>query len=297
MKTKTVMGFVTFSAIVGGSAYLIYRYKKNKEEGVEEGPITLDEARAMTALREQAKNSSVQVGEMLGMNREEIEEIIDDSHDTAGYNESFNTDKITKENEKSTYFDDVDFNIPLADTITEEEKKLRYDPNSTQALHQFMKMELAESLPMDPSYQAMVRLFDFPFEPKNDGDNILFTQLIDYRAQFFGMGSKWTQAITMADVILHYARLTDYNVGAGVWHWVEHMVISGDFIDIQDSIQIGDVIERLNNHTHFNEEMQTFGLFALDRYQMDEASKVARQNLDPSLTYEIEFNVFLQGCI
>lgn len=291
------MGFVTFSAIVGGSAYLIYRYKKNKAEGVEEAPMTLEEARALTALREQAKKSSVQVGEAFGMNREEIEAIVDDAHDTAGFNESFNTDKIKNENEKSTYYDDVDYNIPLADTITEEEKKLRYDPNSTQALHQFMKMELAEGLPMDPSYQAMVRLFDFPFEPKNDGDHILFTQLIDYRAQFFGMPSRWTQAITMADVIAHYARLTDFNVGNGIWHWVEHMVMSGDFIDNVTSHNIGEIIERLNNHTHFNEDMQTFGIFALDRYQMDEASKVARQNLDPSLTYEIEFNVFLQGCI
>lgn len=300
MNTKKILGIVTITVIVGGTIYAI---KKSKDiQRTDEAVISLDEARAMMRLRQEAEKSTAQVAERFEMTEEEIEELVDDAREEVNWNASFEVKPEDRADSieggvSPSFYDDVDYNIPLAEIMTEEDKVLRFEPNSQKALEQYIKMELAEWLPMEPSYQAMLRLSSFPFEPKNDGDHILLTQIIDYRAGFFGMASIWTQQVSFADVILHYARLTDFNCGGGVRSWVDHILEHNQFDDLRTSAQIDEAIDRLNDHTYFNEELVTFGLFGLTRDQMDDAARVAHMNIDKQLTYEIEYNVFLQSCL
>ena len=178
-----------------------------------------------------------------------------------------------------------------------EELELRHDPNSVEAKHQFIRMELADWTPMDYGYRVMLKLFDFPFVPQNDGDEMLRTQLIDFRVQFFGFNSRWVKDISMADVIIHYARAAEFNCGESMRYWVEYFLDFNGFDDEMASHTIDKIINQHNAHAYFNEERATFGLFGLTRESMNQAIAIANRNIDRSVTYEIEFNEFLKSCI
>ncbi len=178
-----------------------------------------------------------------------------------------------------------------------EDKTLRYDPNSADAKHQFIRMELADWEPNHDVYRILLQLFEFTFIPKNNGDEILRTQIIDYKVQFFGFNSKWNKEISFADVILHYARAAEFNCGESVSYWVEYFLEFNEIEWDSTSQHIDDILDRLNNHSYFNEERQTFGLFGLTRESMDQAIRIANMSVDGAVTYEIEFNEFLKSCI
>jgi hypothetical protein len=178
-----------------------------------------------------------------------------------------------------------------------EDKTLRYDPNSIDAKHQFIRMELADWQPDNDVYRILLQLFEFTFVPRNRGDEILRTQIMDYKVQFFGYNSKWNKEISFADVILHYARAAEFNCGESIPYWVEYFLEFNEIEWDSTSQHIDMILDRLNTHSYFNEERQTFGLFGLTRESMDNAIKIANRNVDRSVTYEIEFNEFLKSCI
>lgn len=296
MNLRYILGTVTIVVIIGGTIYAI---KKSKDaEKLEGEEITVEEAKAMVARGRVAEAEST-YEKTYGFNPgdeedrkvvkvravteeceedldEDIEEIIDDSREMAEYNASFVN--ATRDN-------------------NEEEEELRYEPNSMDARNQFIKMELAEWRPLEDVYQTMMKLFDFPFNPQNDGDDMLRTQIIDYRVQFFGFGSKWSKEVTIADVILHYARSAEFNCGEDLRYWVAYFLDFNELDFTMASHEIDEVLSRLNSHTYFNEERQTFGLFGLTRESMDQAIRIANRNIDRSVTYELEFNEFLKSTL
>lgn len=291
MNRKQIFGLVTITAIVGGTGYCVYKYLKDKEKGEVEAPISLEEARAIVeenkVKAESSFNRAVEVAQEIGMTDDELDDLLDEAREEASWNSSFA--------QGYDFYDGVDYNRPLSEYITEEDKKLRFDPNTIQARDQFIKMELAELLPSSREYQLMKRLFDFPFEPLNDGDDILLTQLEDYRQEFFGPTSKWTTTVSMADVICHYARLLDFNVGEGVGHWIVELSSNTGINEISSSNEIGRIVETLNQHNHsLNDEGIQWGIFALHPYDMQNAQNIADSTIDGEVTYEIEFNEFLK---
>jgi hypothetical protein len=178
-----------------------------------------------------------------------------------------------------------------------EDIELRYDPNSRDARNQFIRMELAEWRPLEDNYQTLLRLFDFPFKPQNDGDELMATQVIDYRVRFFGFGSRWCKEVTVADIIMHYSRKAEFNCGENVRYWADYFLEFNELDFTKANHEIDEVLLRLNSHTYFNEERATFGLFGLTRECMDQAIRIANGNVDRSVTYEIEFNEFLKSCV
>lgn len=193
--------------------------------------------------------------------------------------------------------DDSSWEQPIISTIPEEDKVLRYEPSSAEAKNQFIRMELAEWAPSESTYGIMLELFNFPFDPTNDGDVDLRMNLKDYRAQFFGFDSKWINNISYADVILHYARTATFNCDENVRFWVEYFLEFNEIDMGTPSHVIDNLLKQLNTHKYFNEERQTFGLFGLTRESMDSAIQIANRNIDRSVTYEIEFNEFLKSCL
>ena len=177
-----------------------------------------------------------------------------------------------------------------------EDKTLRHNPNSVEAKHQYIRMELADWEPNHDVYRFLIQLFEFPFVPQNDGDELLRTQIIDHKVQFFGWNSKWNREVSFADVIFHYARRASYDCGETVQYWVEYFL---DFIEWDwdtTSAQIDSLLQKLQSHTYFFEHKQTFGLFGLSREYMDNAHRIAANNFDNSVTFEIEYNEFLKSC-
>lgn len=304
MNWKYIMGTATILMIVGGTIYAIKK-SKDLDKIDEDVVITAEQARLeVEAMRRQAKMEE---------HAQEFEELVDDIRDTANFNRSFMPYDDREVEEFEEMIDDIyietnaildemeeeleDDEYLLEDTDIEEDGELRYEPSSIDARNQFIRMELAEWAPLEDTYQTMLRLFDIPFEPKNDGDWDLKTVIIDFRVQFFGFGSRWAKEVTIADVILHYARAATFNCDESVKYWTEYFL---DFNELDLTVPshiIDENIDLLNNHAYFNEERQTFGLFGLTREGMDQAIKIASRNIDSSVTYEIEFNEFLKSCL
>lgn len=296
MKLKHILGTVTIIAIIGGTIYAI---KKHKDlEKTEGEAISLDEARAIVADK--------------GL--EEVIEVKKLTENEEPY-KSYDTVKVYRyldeleEDEDEDEYEDIDettdgpsideggWEVGSKYTNNEEDEELRFEPNSKEAREQYIKMELAEWIPLEDTYETLLRLFDFPFKPKNDGDHILMTQIIDFKVQFFGFESKWAREVSIADIILHYARAAEFNCGESVRYWAEYFLDFNELDYTQPSHEIDDILDSLNSHAYFNEERQTFGLFGLTRESMDQAIKIANRNIDRSVTYEIEFNEFLKSCL
>ena len=276
MNSKQIWGLVTITAIVGGTAYCIYQYQRNK--GISEEAISAEQAiEEFKKYKAEKDAEAVARGEIVGeyKSHEELEMVM--------YEQSLEETTATK----------------LFNTNEEEpeDNTLRHEPNSNQALQQYIDMVLAEWHIGDFTRSRMKELFYFPVIPQNDGDDTLAGQLKDYRRSFFGHASKWSEEVSLADVILHYARKMDYNCGGGPRSWVEMFLESSGLDEADTSDEIGHISERIQLHNYYNEAMDEFGLFGLTRYQMEQVHRIAQQTIEGLPTFEMEFNVLLEGHI
>jgi hypothetical protein len=311
MNLKQTLGTVTIIAIVGGTIYSIKKSRDAKKQ--EEQEITVAEAKEIVKERKFEEAYAEKFDDTIHFTVEpfnvdgistsfethDMEHFGDDVREMAEHNRSFMPPQYDEDEEEEIIEgpvineqDDNDIGV-----FTEEDRKLRHEPSSMDALKQYKRMELAELAQNSDVYQTMLRLYDFPFQPTNDGDDLLRTQIIDYRVQFFGFGSRWAQKVTFADVIMHYARLAQFNCDETIGYWISYFLEFNDLYYAYSSNTIDATINTLNAHQYFNDERQTFGLFGLTRNGMDQAIKLANRNIDSSVTYEIEFNEFLASCL
>lgn len=328
-KWNYIFGATTIALIVGGTIYAIVKSKQ--VEKLEEESISVEEAKDIVARRQNTTEDFFKNGLDLDgdvhdgkyVNADEIHfkadiDVVGDEkpRKIQGVKASLivyddEEEGEPDEDEDEPLHDDFayledDVEGPSIDdskdedddeNMTKEDNVLRHHPNSTEARDQFIGMELADWHHDDEVYGTMLNLFNFPFVPTTDGDDTLKTQVMDYKVQFFGFDSRWNTDISFADIILHYARGAQFNCGETVAYWVEYFLDLNDFHWDSTSEQIDTLLLRLNSHTYFNDERQTFGLFGLTRESMDQAIKIANRNIDRSVTYEIEFNEFLKSCL
>lgn len=302
------MGTVTVLAIAGCTIYAIKKSKDAKKNESEE--ISLADARKIVAdsITEETDFSSAYPTYFKDKDIEEMNDAIayakEDREITARLVADLEEEEDApyaeeeyEEEDEDAFDEQYETLMDSVAHIKEGDEELRYEPNSREARNQFIKMELADWVPLEDSYQILNTLFEFPFNPQNDGDCDLKTKLMDFRAQFFGPTSKWTRDISYADVILHYARAAEFNCGDSVRYWADYFLEFNLFDINTPSRVIDDILKDLNTHTFFNEERATFGLFGLTREAMSQAITIANGNIDRSVTYEIEFNEFLKSCI
>lgn len=302
-KWNYIFGAITIGAIVGGTIYAIKKAKDVEKQ--EEQAITLDEAKAI--VNSGKRNDDAELVEEARIITEievvepkkpsvklvsEMEVMEEDDYDE--YEEDY-IDETIEGPSIPTVEPLVDFYYVEEGINPKEDKVLRFDQNSDAAKHQFIRMELADWEFTDSAYRIMLQLFEFPFVPTTPGDEILRTQVIDYKVQFFGFGSKWAKEVSFADVMFHYARRAEFDCGECVQYWIDYFLQFNAFSWDSTSQEMDTHILRLNSHTYFNEERQTFGLFGLSRESFDQAIKIANRNIDRSVTYEIEFNEFLKS--
>lgn len=325
VKWNYIFGAVTITAIIGGTVYVIYKAKQ--AEALEEETITAEQAREM--VKEQ-RESKFEKGEETVIFHSEIAEVqtdgpviikpepiavvkVQDQNDV----ENIEVEEIDAEMDAMDadihdaiqdgypmVLDDIpsptiepliDYSYLNEDGQSKEEGPLRYHKDSPEAKHQFIRMELSDFPVMVPPYKTLLELFDFPFVPTNNGDEILRTQIIDYRMQFFGPGSKWNREVSYADVILHFARAAQFDLGETVDYWVDYFLDFNEFVEHMTSQQIETLLMRLNSHTYFNEERQTFGLFGLSREGFDQAIRIGQTSIYRQVTYQTEFEEFLKS--
>lgn len=333
-KWNYILGATTIAVIIGGVTYSIIKAKR--DEKAEEDAITLEEAKDIVAQGKGTEENEWGPDESINnIHTEEdtikfvrpikgsaIYEDIDEDIDEDAYEKIIDSmindveeyqDQLEREelygdkydpNYESTY-EPKDYNVtPLIDFTyfedgidSKEDHTLRFNPNSDEARHQYVRMELAEWQPNHDVYRILIQLFEVPFVPTNHGDEMLRTQIIDHKVQFFGYDSKWVKEVSFSDVIFHYARETEFNCGDSVQYWVEYFLDFNEFEWDSPIRHIDELVNRLNSHTYFNEERQTFGLFGLNQNSMDQALSIASMNIDKKVTYSIEFNEFLKSII
>lgn len=311
-KWNYILGCVTIGLVIGGTIYAIK--KARDAESQEEEAITLEEAKKIVKeseknISEDKKENKVIAGDVV--KPEDVDEYLE-KFDINYY------DELDKDDGDLEYGDieedyDEDYIIPtytvepLQDFMyfeegiddPKEDTELRFDRNSVDAKHQYIRMELAdmeEDFACD-AYRIMLQLFEFPFQPTNSGDEVLRSQIVDHKVEFFGFGSKWVNEVSFAEVILHYARRAEFDIGETVDYWINYFMEFNDFMWDSTSEDFDRILMSLNTHTYFNEERHTFGLFGLTREYMDSAIKISQMNADRSVTYEIEFQEFLKSCI
>jgi hypothetical protein len=277
-------------------------YDEDEEEEYTEQVKTIDQIDVNAIVFSAPITDIREVDESSPLTDEELDEIREDAHDIASFNRSF----IPYEDEEDGIDENIEGPIITEDEetsdyelgeFTEEDRVLRHEPSSLEALKQYKRMELAELEYSHEVYDTMIRLFDFPFQPINDGDEVLRTQIIDYRVRFFGFDSQWVQQISFAEVILHYARVAVFNCNQNLGYWVEYFLSFNDLWSWLPNSAKDETIKLLNEHQYFNQERQTFGLFGLTREGMDQAITIANRNFDSSVTYEIEFQEFLKSTL
>ncbi len=311
-KTSYILGTVTIVGIVG---FTIYAIKKSKDaKKAEEEEITLDEARAIVKGRaidadaeevdededdDDEEEESFDVGERIhdfdDEDEEEEEEI--KPRKIVAKTKAEHIKALDDEYEEEEEEEDFPIEMTYNQTVKKGDEELRYEPNSIEAIRQFIGMELSEFNRNGDIFQTMERLYDIPFIPQNEGDEMLLSQLIDYRVQFFGFNSKWTKSISMADVITHYARHTNFNYGESPGYWIGYFLEFNELDVTIPTHKIDQTIKELNSHTYYNEERASFGLFGISREAMDHALKVAGRGVTNEVSYEIEFNEFLKSCL
>lgn len=312
---KYVMGVTTIVGVVAFTAYAIKKSKEQKK--IEEESMTAEEAREFAKTYKENVGDGLEnpadVPEIHIIGSKETDELMEDIKEKTfeitglpeeliykgenNNNEEYGRlEELHIPKEESTFnYLDCDLDNPLAETMTEEDMVLRYEPNSQEARNQFIRMELAEWVPIrEEVYTIMLNLFDISFDTENDGDWDLKTKIIDHRVQFFGFGSRWSKEVTMADVILHFAKLAVFNLDESVKFWVEYFLEHNEFEIGMDRHHMDDLVEALNNHTYFNDRLGTYGIFGLSPESMNDAIHNAKRNIDTSVTYEIEFEEFLK---
>lgn len=171
---------------------------------------------------------------------------------------------------------------------------LRHDPNSDEALTQFMKMELAEWAPHEDQYKTLLRMFEVPFDPVVEGDVHLKNKIMDERSDFFGDNSKWLDRVSYGDLILYYSRRLEFSYSQGIRFWVDKLLrINGLDPHVTESelyMQLKEYNER--DYDADNIGNTKVGLFQLDKRRARDAEYWAQNRVDGEVTYDIEFEEF-----
>ena len=260
-KRRYVLGAVTITAVLGFTAYAIYEYKKVSKQMGE--AITIDQA------QKEVKDAEIK----------EIEERY----------ESGETDGL-REEMVEIGLDEYENPTP----IRKEDEELEHDPNSREARDQFIRMKTAEWAPGDEAHDILMYLFTFPFAPTTEDDKLLRKVLMYNREEFFGPESKWNARITWGDVILHYAENLEFNLGHTVNYWTEFILDNLGINVFMSSESIDELLQDLAEHSFYTDE-DRFGLFGLDDDQLDNAYLIADDQVEPGLTFDIQFNEYLKG--
>lgn len=288
---RRTVGTATIIGVLGLTAYSIYLHRRQKKES--NNDISIDEAKEITERFRKTLEDDIREKEKFDEALERVSKVAI----SVKTPEEVEND-IREEEERQIKEDLAEEVLEPEPVLLEDEGdgKLRYDPNSDEAYEQFKRMELAEWAPHEELYRTLDFMYGLYFEPTVDGDVILHNKLSDHRAEFFGPASKWVERVSFSDIVLHYARLLDFNLGDGVRYWTRYILETNNLnIYERDEDDIEHMVALMDLHTFLIKTPFKFGIFALREEQYENVKKVADEHIDRCITYDLEFNEFLNG--
>ena len=207
-----------------------------------------------------------------------------------------------KEIERRNQLYEDTFNQPSEDEeeedvyIQEEEEVsiLQHDKDSAEALNQFITMNLSDVY--NPVViRAMADLYRTGLTLRNN--ETVSTNLIQAREDFFGPGSKWNTDLSVADLILYFTHLMNYDLGDSIESSILLLLENLGIYD--EAMPVKCDTARLNVDALVNHELMsysTYGLFGLDSYEMNViVEDMQRTQGNSDITFQAEYNKYLEG--
>lgn len=208
MKNKLIKAGVV---ALGASAlvFCVFKVKKILKEAKEEQIMEdLEEANKIAL---EVKESLEEYEEERKVRDQSINEAIAEAQGLYEQMEEAEQQRLMIESQRGP----EDYDIDPEKYIDEEVTELRHDPNSVAALEQYKEMRLADI--HDVGLKMILRrMFEVPFNPQNQDDETVAMHISEERLEFFGEGSKWIYEKTMAELLLHFADLMDFDLSTGV---------------------------------------------------------------------------------
>lgn len=144
-------------------------------------------------------------------------------------------------------------------------EELRFPPNSEEALRQYKEMKLAEFDILSSGKRTLWKLFEVEFVPSNNADSIIMSNMIHDRREFFGPECIHNANITVADLLLYFGNMLDFDLDMGIEYWVNMLLFNLKLDPGTSSTQILKTVRELVNHAYVSE--RGFGMFGLDNAQ------------------------------
>lgn len=222
MNKKTIITGIAIASSATAIAFFAYRFWKTHKEMKD--ALTTGEEILLdieTYKVEQMAESMEELGKVAETARMSIKEL---AEEYALIEEEDGDEWPTEED--LAYYDDEwppieeEFDIELDEEVFDEEidedvEQLRYEPNSPEALQQYINMRLAEFDSTSEFRSTMVRLFDVPFVPTNEDDKNLVDNIRDRKEEFFGDSTHiWNTSI--GDLLEYWAFQTDFDINGGI---------------------------------------------------------------------------------
>lgn len=285
-KTKIVVLAVSAGTIAFSSYYVYKTYKRLKLE--------LEEQRKLENLVNVEKKKhefkeSIEAYEKLQKRLVVGQESIDKYHDAVVAAEEAAVEAGIPLEEVEIYHDSDDLIYMEEES---EEEKLRHDPNSVEALNQFITMELSD-ISHPEVLGVMDGLFRMPLR-MNENDTVI-SRLRDNRLNFFGE-SRWTDDLSIADLLLNYAKLEHFDLDADIERSIHVYLENLGIYDPIESIKYD--ISRVNWDAVMAHEWQydgNWGIFALDEVEMEfllkDRTRVSGNN---TIMFNDEYNLYLE---
>ena len=118
--------------------------------------------------------------------------------------------------------DDVE---PIKPIKAKKVERLRYDPNSKEALEQYHSMLLANFDGHGATYRLVRRMFEVPVQLGTDTDPraTLLSNIQDQRIEFFGRDSIYSEdeMPTLGEIFVYLSTKADYDMGLGQEYWCD----------------------------------------------------------------------------
>lgn len=153
-------------------------------------------------------------------------------------------------------------------------EKLRYDPNSKEALEQYHSMLLANFDDHSGTYRLVRRMFDVEVQlgTETDPRATLWSNIQDMRIEFFGHNDVVDKMPTLGEIFVYLSTKADYDMGLGQEYWCSYWLQLNHIfepISAYDLKSFGKSIED-NNIEEAKDGVTYIGLFHLAIEDMED---------------------------
>ena len=294
-KTKLVVLAVSAGTIAFSSYYVYKTYKRVKEEQEEIKRLeNLVEEEKVKNENEESIKAYTKLQERIATQDESIENF----NKAVQKAEELAVESGIPVEEAEIYHDSDELLYMIEEG---EEETLRHEPNSVEALNQFITMELS-----DIEHPEVLRIMDGLFrisissEDKNqiNPEDPIIARMIDNRYQFFG-ASRWTEDLSLADLLLNFAKMEHYDLDADIERSLHVYLENIGVYDPMEPIKYDP--NRVNWQALMEHSWQydgQWGIFGLDESDMDflirDRKRVSGNDV---VMFNAEYNLYLESTI